>query len=40
MYDGAKVCRVEESARSNSPLCHQGAKTRNTKTDLLITDGI
>jgi hypothetical protein len=26
MYEMTKVCRVEESAESTSPLCHQGAK--------------
>jgi hypothetical protein len=41
MYEGAKVCRAKESARFDSPLCHQGAKTRNTKTVItpLITGG-
>jgi hypothetical protein len=42
MYEGAKVCRAKELARSNSPLCHQGAKTRKTKIVItpLITGGI
>jgi hypothetical protein len=43
MYEGAKVCRAKELARSDSPLCHQVAKTRKTKTVItpsLITGGI
>jgi hypothetical protein len=41
MYEGAKVCRAKESAKSDYPLCHQGAKTRNTKAVItpLITGG-
>jgi hypothetical protein len=37
-----KVCRVKESARFDSSLCHQGVKTRNTKSVItpLIIGGI
>jgi hypothetical protein len=42
MYQVTKVCRVKESARFDSSLCHKGAKSRNTKTVItpLIIDGI
>jgi hypothetical protein len=42
MYQVTKVCRMKESARFDSSLCHQEAKTRNTKTVItpLIIGGI
>jgi hypothetical protein len=42
MDERSKVFRVEESATSASPLCHQGAKPLNTKSVImpLIMDRI
>jgi hypothetical protein len=35
MYEMPKVCRVKESAKSATRLCHQGAKPLNTKSVIM-----